>query len=441
MRMEIFSPNKMKSFSSILMLICFVSACKKSDLDISSDFSTVKIYDDQEANVDNPFTRISATSDGFYMVYGISSYGSMINGNQNGNFIKSRIIKTDKDGNMLWRKTLEDNITIGGVAGLDDGGCLAALGNTWNATPTINNNNIYIKRYDNIGNVIMWDSIPLIPTFGTYPGFYFLNIFKTSQGKFIIYGTVFDYGGSFTISRGFAIEYAIGSGVQWLKQFYFPPGTSPGQIMYITGCATTSDNGFIFSGIEGNLDASGFSGIAQPITIRTNSTGDTLWTRRQSISAGVYEFWGGNVIAMQNGNYKCCYTSNIWANGIDGKIKAHIYEFTINGDSVNQATIEDRNLNTCYSIAETSNGDCLALVNQYPNTINAYYDGLKSMVNTRKILYNANMEKLSDTYFQPLTTDIYFSSCKTSDGRIACFGMQQSVGKSYYVPVLIILNQ
>jgi hypothetical protein len=54
--------------------------------------------------------------------------------------------------------------------------------------------------------------------------------------------------------------------------------------------------------------------------------------------------------------------------------------------------------------------------------------------------FNGGLAKTSDKTFQALTTDYLVVACRTSDGRIACFGMQQQFGKTWYLPHLYIMK-
>jgi hypothetical protein len=320
---------------------------------------------------------------------------------------------------------------------LSDGGCLAALGTFFGTNPALFNGNIYLIRYDKKGNVIMNDSVSLIPTLQTqywYP--IDLDILKTTSGKIIVYG---DMDGDLGL-KSYAFEYSPGGGVQWFKVFHYPPNASTTQLLWLTGCIETPDQGLLFAGVQANLTTPGLNGVAKPILIRTNSFGDTLWTKHCNLEGNAYSFWSRNIISAPGGNYRFCFNENADAAYYGGVSKTHIYEVNANGDSSRDVVVGNLDANMGFSIAESADGGCRALVNRHAQYINQNFDGLLKQVNTRDVRFDASMVKLHDAPFQTLSTDIYFSNCKTSDGRIASFGMMQPVGKTYYVPQLVIFN-
>jgi hypothetical protein len=231
-------------------------------------------------------------------------------------------------------------------------------------------------------------------------------------------------------------EYSPNSGLVWIKgHLLYPAGVSQ-QFNYPTGCIQTTDNGLLFAGCFSAYD-SVFNYSSHPLLIKTNAFGDTIWTRRFA-SLGE-EIFSANIIEAPNGNYRFCFNTGYGT--ATSKTKMYVYEVNANGDSVSSVKVDNRDQNVPNVIVPTENGGFFALVNNAPgNVMGASSNQFYSESQTRKLYFDAQMKKISDTHFQTVTTDFLPLACRTSDGDIACFGIQQPVGRTYYLPHLYLLK-
>lgn len=167
-------------------------------------------------------------------------------------------IKADSSGNLQWEKHFNQGFEEhGGFATqISDGGYIVR------GDPRgINDSNIWLMRLDSDGNTIWWRTMG-----GTSPDFGY-EAQELSNGKFALVGATASFGaGSYD---GWLLLIDTDGTTLWSKTY---GGTGADRIYSIE---QTIDNGLTFGGYTGSFGA----GLADFWLLRTDSVGDTLWTR------------------------------------------------------------------------------------------------------------------------------------------------------------------
>lgn len=164
-------------------------------------------------------------------------------------------VKTDSYGDTLWTKVYKNSDYFIGSAllQLDDSGYII-LGHA--------SQDIHLIRTNQFGDTL-WTKI--IGGSGLDEGY---SIQKTNDNGFIIFGYTLSYGAG--QKDVYAVKINSNGDIQWSKT-YGGPG-------YETGChgIVCNDGGFAIACMKGDINA----GVTcDSYLIRTNSIGDTLWTR------------------------------------------------------------------------------------------------------------------------------------------------------------------
>jgi hypothetical protein len=213
------------------------------------------------------------TSDGGYIIVGQTwlIHGSF------GNY-DMYIIKTDMNGNVQWRKVFfrenEGADVALAVQQLNDGGYIIGgftQSSSWAS---------YIIRTDNLGNAV-WSNI--------YPGSWqseCYSILSTPDGGFIFTGTE----SSYVTDTDVLITKLDANGTFMWKKIYGTIDAEQGNSIL-----RLSDGGYIIAG----MSTHGAGGYDMYV-IRTNSTGDSLWSRTIGGSGDDRAF---SVASIQAGSY------------------------------------------------------------------------------------------------------------------------------------------
>lgn len=265
---------------------------------------------------------IEKTSDGGYIIAGGTTFFDSTS-------YDSFIIKVNSWGDTLWTKIIGTNNQsewITSIKSTSDGGiiCLISLDSNWPAYA-------FLVKLDAFGNILWSEKVgpvegiyDIVETFDGGFAFSFsmdsnFGIIKTNSVGNVLW-TIVDsvdsfylpYKGSLvqTADNGFALatsgDYnlyllkldSLGNS-QWGKLYDTPYDD------YLVSIKQTSDFGFI---IGGNMSNSIYS---KAILIKTNSTGDTLWTKAYFSPSGISEFpLDVDVIQNTDGGYSFPFLSN-----------------------------------------------------------------------------------------------------------------------------------
>jgi hypothetical protein len=239
-------------------------------IDSSGDTLWTKTYGGSDNELGN---SVQQTTDGGYIITG--NMWSLATGTAD-----IWLIKTDASGDTLWTKTFggSDNDVAYSVQQTNDGGYII----TGEANSFVGDGDVLLIKTDALGNAL-WTK-----TFGGSDIDWGSSIQQTSDGGYIITGLTRSYGaGDYDT---YLIKTNSSGDTIWTKIFggsYSDEGSSVQQ---------TTDGGYI---ITGRTDSYG-AGNGDVWLIKTDSAGDTLWTRTFGGSDNDY---GLSVCQTTDGGY------------------------------------------------------------------------------------------------------------------------------------------
>jgi hypothetical protein len=208
------------------------------------------------------------------------------------------LVRTDAAGNILWSKTINGFtfINTNEVHQTSDGGFIVIGA----ASPLTGPDNVLLLKMDASGNII-WQKI-FSSTANNYEDAY--SVRQTNDGGYIITGSSINPNVS---SAMLLVKMDATGSVLWTKS-YDAPGT------YNIGWSVrqTADSGYIIGGQT--VTTPGFNYDAY--MIKTDSAGDTLWTRA---FGGANPDYARTVQQTSDGGYMLAgYTQTFGAGGADG---------------------------------------------------------------------------------------------------------------------------
>jgi hypothetical protein len=219
------------------------------------------------------------------------------------------LIRVDSLGDTLWCKTYEPPPTGGGASGvcatLD--GCFVLAGDKGG----VGVSDAWAVKVDSLGDTV-WTY--------TYdgPGYDVLSFVAATRDTGTIFSGVLSTGSS----SGMALAKLTRDGeLSWLK-VYEPPNTSSGG----ASCLLTPDGGYVALG--GLADSTGTGYL---YLVRTDSIGDTVWTRTLEPLLNYPYPELGSMCATQDGGYAVCGT--VTTSGYD-VIAGFLLKVDSLGDSV-----------------------------------------------------------------------------------------------------------
>ncbi len=221
--------------------------------------------------LDDQGYSVQQTQDGGYIVAGYS--------NSFGNFYcQIYLIKTNASGDTLWTNTFGDSSGARGytVQQTSDGGYIAA-GSTGYGT-----GDIYLIKTDASGDTL-WTR-----TYGGTNWDQGNSVQQTPDSGFIIAGFTYSFGPGWP--NVYLIKTNASGDTLWTRAY--------GGTDYNVGNSIqqTSDGGYIVAGTTSSYGAGSFDFYL----IKTNASGDTLWT---STYGGRNQDWGYSVQQTQDGGY------------------------------------------------------------------------------------------------------------------------------------------
>jgi len=257
--------NKIETFKKkVMKTIYAISIFVLAIFTAHAQTSFQRIY---TKNPYNQFHSIQQTSDGGYIIAGEDSSNAIL-------------LKLDPNGNTTWNKTFTGNThrKFFAVQQTLSGGYIAT-GCIYVGTYTYK---IYLVNTDANGDTLWTKCFS-----GLYIGQAY-SVKQTPDGGFILAGQSVSY------STGYEYAYLIKTDVNgntvWTKTYSKNNHGSCNEIQ------NTSDGGFIFTGTSAG------SGYGIHI-VKTNSAGDTLWTRLFCDQSGATGYYGKSVIQTSDGGY------------------------------------------------------------------------------------------------------------------------------------------
>ena len=203
-------------------------------------------------NIDCGYS-VAQTSDGGYIIAGkTNSFGS-------GNY-DVYIIKTDSLGDTVWIKTFggTDDDYGRSVALTLDGGYIIA-GKTYSFGAGLDD--VYLVKTDSLGDTI-WTK-----TFGDTSNEHGRSVVQTSDGGYIITGGTASFGSGY--SDVYLIKTDLMGNTTWTKTYGGSVNESGNSV------TQTSGGGYIIAGVTTSFGSRNYD----VYLIKTDSLGDTLWTK------------------------------------------------------------------------------------------------------------------------------------------------------------------
>jgi hypothetical protein len=199
-------------------------------------------------------TSVQQTADGGYVVAGYTeSFGA---GKHD-----VYLVKTDALGDTLWTRAyggLEDDFGLCPVRQTADSGYIIAA---WTKSYGAGSSDFYLIKTDAHGDTL-WTR-----TYGGPLSDYGFSVEQTTDGGYIIAGYTASYGtGSWDV---YLVKTNAQGDTLWTKT-YGGPGDDKGYSVQ-----QTADGGYVIAGLTWSFGA----GVSDVWLIKTNASGDTLWTR------------------------------------------------------------------------------------------------------------------------------------------------------------------
>jgi len=262
---------------------------------------------------------VQQTSDGGYIVAGTTrSFG---------NGWQVYLVKTNASGDTLWTRTYGGAGDDWGysVKQTSDSGYVIA-GHT---TSFGNGDQVYLIKTDASGDTL-WTR-----NYGGAGDDYGFSVQQTQDGGYIVAGG-YDYFGS---DPQFYLVKTNASGVTLWTMTYGGTGGDMGHSVQ-----QTQDGGYIVAGTTAS-----FGNSYQFYLVKTNAFGDTLWTRTNGRAGGE---WGRSIQQTQDGGYIVAGHSTSFGNGL----QAYLIKTNATGDTLWTRVYGGTGDDYGYSVQQTLGG-------------------------------------------------------------------------------------
>ena len=333
---------------------------------------------------------VQQTSDGGYIVAGMTSSFGAINGDV-------YLIKTNASGDTLWSKTYGGTGTDWGrsVQQTSDGGYIIA---GWTTSFGAGMEDVYLIKTNSQGNTL-WTK-----TYGGTNGDWGSSVQQTSDGGYIIAGYTESFG------AGNRDVYLIKTNSQgdtlWTKT-YGGTGLDGG-----SSIQQTSDGGYIIAGSTHSFGA----GRYDVYLIKTNASGDTLWTRTYG---GTNDDFSQSIWQTSDGGYIVSgFTLSFGAGGYD----VYLIKTNASGNMLWTRTYGGVSTDWGWSIQQTTDGGYI---------IGGNTDSFGDSSQVYLVRTNASGDTLWTRTYGGAGNEAGYSVQQTSDGGYIVAGYTSSFGAGY----------
>ena len=247
------------------------------------------------------------------------------------------VVKTDSNGITTWVKNFgSSNIEVARYVEETKDSSLIIVGYTNNTKG--NGYDVYLLKLDRWGNKL-WEK-----TYGGPDWEFAYSVHQTTDGGFIIAGGTYSYG------KGnedmYLIKTDINGDTTWTKTY---GGTDDDEARSVR---QTTDGNYILGGSTKSFnDVNGDAYV-----VKTNSTGDTLWTKT---FGGGKEDLANDIIECKNGDYVFCGRTYSYSNQ---DANMYMLRLDINGSGLwAQNYLQDSTYDSLEGIVELKNGNLVAI--------------------------------------------------------------------------------
>lgn len=357
-------------FTSIFSLLCYF---------LTAQITFTKIFGGTNTDYGS---SVQPTIEGGYIIVGYTaSYGA-----GQGDIY---LIKTNSIGIQTWYKTLGDsNVQEGySIVKSDDGGFVI----------TGSYGGVYILKTNGNGDSLWSKKIGGTNDVGR-------SIAKTTDGGYVVTG----YKKVGTYGDVYMIKIDASGNTLWIKTFGGQKLDSGREVQQ------TSDGGYI---IVGSAASFSVGGDADVYLIKTDSNGDSLWTK---IFGGTGSDYGYSVQQTTDGGYIIAGYSNSFGTGISD-YDSYVIRTDSNGDSLWTKTYGGTNSDQSFSVQQTPDGGYIIA-------------GSAEVLGTNDDSYLIKTNSTGDTLWTKRFTGSYFDQIGeiqlTNDGGFVCVGNKTIGGGS-----------
>lgn len=331
---------------------------------------------------------VQQTNNCGYIITGFTSRGT--------NLQEIWLLKTDSLGDTLWTKTFGGSSgDIGyGVKQTYDGGYIV-VGETYSFGA--GEGDVYLIKTDSIGDTL-WTK-----TYGGDDHDTGSSVVQTYDGGYVIVGSTYSYGlGGINV---YLIKTDSLGNTVWTNTY--------GGSMANFGQAIeqTLDGGYIITGLTSSFGA----GDWDVYVIKTDSLGDTLWTRT---FGGMESDHGCDVQQTADGSYIVAGWTESF--GVEGS-KIYLIKIDSAGNTIWEQTYGKSDGDVALSIQQTA--DCGCIVTGWATSPTDDYD-----------VYLMKINRFGDTLWTKTFGGLNWDYCRTiqqsSDGGYVAAGMTRSFGVS-----------
>jgi hypothetical protein len=263
---------------------------------------------------------------------------------------KAILIKTNSVGDTLWTKGYRPSFfpVPLSVVQTDDSGYIAVGTNGFVLRTDANGDTVWVKRY--------------VYTSGKD----WNRIIRTMDGKFVVSALGFSSGGGDDLA--FMKIDSLGS-IQWARMYVNTNGSEKSRAI-----EQTSDSGFVIAGWRGNIDP-------PAMLVKTNSLGLIQWSKQYYSGAGTENYIVSVKPTLDGGYILCGYTKTL-------NYSILLIKTDSAGDTVWTRTYRGPNDDYGYSVIQLSDGSYVVAGRQYTADANQYDVSLMKLDNTGNILWS-----------------------------------------------------
>jgi len=404
--------------AACMLVALLMSSCTKSDLP-EPEYYRVRLYDDTLPDPRTKSIHIAAGDGRLLMTYG-NTFEQLVLVNGGVAYppaAQNNWMLTDNEGTLIKKGKIPSGLTVYDAISFPDNSFViithTGIESLWGGPEWA----LQIMRIDPNGEMGPFDTLN-VPISHPLPflQLWDLHLCHSVNGNAVIY---FIYESSDGASINFVGEMDMYGNFLWHKE---------SELHSIASCVLSPDGGYMTAGRLYDP----VSQLSKVVLMKTNNAFDSTWSKLLDPKP-----YGGDIpkiISAGNGNYWLNITKII-----DSNPYSQIFEFNSTGVFVDSTTypikLSQYNLN-CVMLNQGASD----LFVSYTNDILGFYSTISDQFNSTYATLDADLNLIKNSTFQDLTSDLLSSGCRTSDGRIASFGITQSYDRRYYKPELIILN-